>query len=73
MKIQNIQINAAPTKHKQHRSKVTKPQTNTLSKYCEENTKKKKKVSHANRETDRRYLIIMRSRFQISLKEKVIQ
>jgi hypothetical protein len=30
IKIQNIQINAATTKQKQHRNKMTKPQTNTL-------------------------------------------
>jgi hypothetical protein len=36
IKIQNIQINAAAAaiKQKQHRNNVTKPQTNTFSKYC---------------------------------------
>jgi hypothetical protein len=36
--MQNIQINAA-TKQKQHRNKMTKPQANTFSEYCEVNTK----------------------------------
>jgi hypothetical protein len=40
--IQNIQINAATTKHTQCRNKMTKPQTNTFSKYCEDKPKKKK-------------------------------
>jgi hypothetical protein len=40
IKIQNIQINAATTKQKQYRNKMTKPQTNTLSNNCEDKTKK---------------------------------
>jgi hypothetical protein len=38
-RIQNIQINAATTEHKQHRNKVMKPQRNTFSKYCKDNKK----------------------------------
>jgi len=36
IQIQNIQINAATTKQKQHRNKMTKPQTNTFCyfKFC---------------------------------------
>jgi hypothetical protein len=40
IKIHNIQINAKRTKQKQHRHNTTKPQTNTFSKYCKDNTKK---------------------------------
>jgi predicted transcriptional regulator len=40
IKIQNIEINAATTKQKQYRKNTTKPQTNTFSKYCKDNTKK---------------------------------
>jgi hypothetical protein len=37
----NIQINAATTtKQKQHGNNMTKPQTNTFTKYCRGNTKK---------------------------------
>jgi len=36
----NIHINAATAKQKQHRNELTKPHTNTFSKYCEDNTKK---------------------------------
>jgi len=40
MKIQNMQINAATTKQKQHKHNTTKPQTNIFSKYCKDHTQK---------------------------------
>jgi hypothetical protein len=37
-----MQINAETTKRKEHKNKMTKPQRNNFSKYCEDNTKKLK-------------------------------
>jgi hypothetical protein len=37
IQVYRIQISAAATK--QHKNKMTKPQTNTVSKCCEDNTK----------------------------------
>jgi hypothetical protein len=39
IKIQNIQLNAATTKQKQHRNKMTETR-DTFSNYCEDNIKK---------------------------------
>jgi hypothetical protein len=38
--ISHKSINANTTTKEQQRNKVMKPQTNTFSKYCEDNTKK---------------------------------
>jgi len=37
-----VQTNAATTKPDQHRIKISKPQTNTFSKYYEDNTERRR-------------------------------
>jgi acetylglutamate synthase len=48
MKVHSIQVNAERAKQKRHRHNTMKPQTNTFSKYCKDNTQKKFDIKYTH-------------------------